>query len=86
MSGEAGPGGWGGVVMSRSCRPEPLVVIACRIPPVNKRQILIGGNNNFWTVEISKYLPITYVVGVGLKDGSGSHAIWNDSLSDQKRG
>lgn len=48
--------------------------------------VLIGGNNNFWTIETSKYLPIAYTE-FGLKDVSGNHTVWTDHLSaDQKRG
>jgi hypothetical protein len=48
--------------------------------------ILIGGNNNFWTIEMSKYLPIAYITGVGFRERSGNHTEWNDNLSDQKGG
>jgi len=53
--------------------------------------ILVGGSNNVWTMEISKDLPIAYIIGVGLQDRTGTqailqdrtgnHTIWKDNVS-----
>ncbi len=43
--------------------------------------ILIGGANNFWTMEMAHRLPITFIPGVGIQDKSASGTTWTDKLN-----
>lgn len=48
--------------------------------------VLVGGSNNYWTMELSSKLPIAYLPALGFRDES-NHTVWKENLNaDRTRG
>jgi len=48
--------------------------------------VLVGGSNNYWTMELSSKLPIAYLPALGFRD-EGDHTVWKENLNaDRTRG